>query len=108
VTAKRPIGLPNPHPGSVALGSPENVRPPSARAELDEEAPGEPVASDEETVDASTDVPNCRNREMNPLVMIGESGHGTNINVPEPPDVPPTPAALRPAEEARGSSRNGG
>ena len=112
--AKRPIGLPNPHPGSVPVGSCTSVRPPSACPELAEDAGlAEPVPS--EPVDAASDctstgVPNCRNRENNPLVMIGSSGHGTNVNMPEPPDVPPTPAprALRPADEARGSSRNGG
>jgi hypothetical protein len=111
--AKRPIGLPNPHPGSAPVGSLEVARPPAAPAGLAEEAVADTVPS--EGADAPSDctsigVPNCRNRENNPLVMISSSGHGTNLNVPAPPDVPPTPAAkpLRPVEETRGSSRNGG
>lgn len=112
-SAKRPIGLPNPHPGSEPVGSLEGVRPPAAPAGLAEEAvvdtvPSEP--SDAPNGCTSTGVPNCRNRENSPLVMIGSSGHGANVNVPAPPDVPPTPAPnpLRPVEETRGSSRNGG
>ncbi len=78
-------------------------------------ADGCPVPSNGAPVEASSGpasngVPSRRNRDSNPVVRIGPSDTGTNVNVPEPPDVPPnpTPRALTPTEEARGSVRNGG